>query len=287
MKNLALSVLIIAAATLLMAATFEEASKLYEQEKYEESIDVMKVLLKQEKNNLSYNRLIANAYFKLSQNPDAGMIKAMGHLKKYKKYFEKVAELDPTDIESRENLAFSYFFPPKIAGGNKKKARTYLAEIKKLSPKKGMDIEIEFLIYEKEFEQAENICREYISKFSEDSNVYFSLGMLYQQKEDYTKAFEAFETNLKKDNEAWAALYQIGRTAVFSETNLERGAECLTQYLNHEPGENYPGLDSANWRLGLICELQGKTDQAILAYEAGIKINPENKECKKSLKKIK
>ena len=51
MKNLTLSVLIIAAATLLMAATFEEASKLYEQEKYEESIDVLKVLLKQEKNN--------------------------------------------------------------------------------------------------------------------------------------------------------------------------------------------------------------------------------------------
>ncbi|MBT5420939.1 MAG: hypothetical protein HOK80_08600, partial [Candidatus Cloacimonetes bacterium] len=84
MKNLALSVLIIAAATLLMAATFEEASKLYEQEKYEESIDMLKVLLKQEKNNLSYNRLIADAYFKLSQNPEAGMMKAMGYLKKYK-----------------------------------------------------------------------------------------------------------------------------------------------------------------------------------------------------------
>jgi tetratricopeptide (TPR) repeat protein len=287
MKNLALSVLIIAAATLLMAATFEEASKLYEQEKYEESIDMLKVLLKQEKNNLSYNRLIADAYFKLSQNPEAGMMKAMGYLKKYKKYFEKVAELDPSDIESRETLAFSYFFPPKIAGGNKKKARAYLAEIKQLSPKRGMNIEIEFLIYEKEFEQAENICHEYIRKFPEDSNVYYSLGMLYQQKEDYTKAFEAFETNLEKDNEAWSALYQIGRTAVFSETNLDRGVECLTQYLNHEPDENNPGLDSANWRLGLICELQGKIDQAILAYESGLKINPENKECKKSLKKIK
>ena len=287
MKNIVLMILIIAAATLLMAATFEEASKLYEEEKYEETIELLQPLLKKDKNNLSYNRLIANAYFNLSQNPNAGMIKAMGYLKKYKKYFEKVAELDLNDIESRENLAFSYFFPPKIAGGNKKKARVYLAEIKQLSPKKGMDIEIEFLIYEEEYEQAENICLEYINKFPEDSNVYYSLGMMYQQKKDYIKAFEAFETNLEKDNEAWAALYQIGRTAVFSESNLERGAECLTQYLNHEPSENNPGLDSANWRLGLICELEGKTEQAILAYEAGLKINPENKECKKSLKKLK
>ena len=110
--------------------------------------------------------------------------------------------------------------------------------------------------------------------------------MIYQEQKKYKEAFEAFEDNLRMDEEAWASLYQIGRTAVFSETNLKRGAECLTQYLNHEPNENNPGLDSANWRLGLIYELLGETEQAILAYEAGLKINPENKECKKALKKI-
>jgi tetratricopeptide (TPR) repeat protein len=287
MKNAVIILLVLLSLTILFSATIEEARKLYEVEKYEEAIDALKPLLKQEKNNLSYNRLMANSYLKLSQNPETGMMKAVGFIKKAKKYFEKVAELDTNDIESRENLAFSYFFPPKIAGGNKKKARIFLAEIKQLSPKKGMDIEIEFLLYEKEYDQVENLCTQYIKNFPEDSDVYYSLGMMYQEQKKYNKAFATFETNLQKDPETWRAMYQYGRTAVFSETNLERGIELLTAYLNHEPGEDSPGLDSAYWRMGMLYELQEKPDLAISAYESGLQINPDNSECKKSIKKIK
>ncbi len=287
MKSVIMMLLVLFSSVLLISATIDEATKHFDNQDYKESIEQLKILLKEDADNLSYNRLIAQAYLKLSQDQNSGIMKAAGFLKKSKKYFVKVAELDAGDIEARENLAYSYFFPPKIAGGNKKKAQKYLAEIKELSPKKGLEIEIEFLLYKKKYEQAENICRQLLNKFPEDTNVYYSLGMIYQQQKAYDNAFEAFEDNLKKDAEAWNALYQIGRTAVFSKTNLERGAECLIQFLDHEPTEDEPGLDSANWRLGMIYELQGKSDLAILAYEDGLKINPDNKECKKSLNKLK
>ncbi len=287
MKNAVIILLILFSLPLLFSATIEEARKLYEAEKYEEAIDALKPLLKQEKNNLSFNRLMADSYLKLSQNPDTGMLKAVGFIKKSKKYFEKVAELDPKDLESRENLAFSYFFPPRIAGGNKKKARQYLTEIKQLSPKKGMNIEIEFLIYEKEYDQVENLCNQYIKDFPEDSDIYYSLGMIYQKQENYEKAFDTFETHIQKDPAAWNSMYQIGRTAVFSESNLQRGIDLLAAYMNHEPGEDGPGLDSAYWRMGMLYELQGKPDKAISAYESGLKVNPENSECKKSINKLK
>jgi tetratricopeptide (TPR) repeat protein len=287
MKNAVIILLVLLSLTLLYSATIEETRKFYEAEKYEEAIDALKPLLKQEKTNLSYNRLMAQSYLKLSQNPDTGMMKAVGFIKKAKKYFEKVAELDPNDLESRENLAYSYFFPPKIAGGNKKKARTYLAEIKHLSPKKGMNIEIEFLLYEKEYDQVENICKSFIVQYPEDSDVYYSLGMMYQEQKDYEKAFETFETHVQKNPEAWNSMYQIGRTAVFSETNLEKGIEFLANYVNHEPGVDSPSLDSAYWRLGMLYELKGEIDNAISAYESGLQINPDNSDCKKSLKKLK
>ncbi|MDP8200711.1 MAG: tetratricopeptide repeat protein [Candidatus Tenebribacter burtonii] len=287
MKKIVIFMVIVLTSQLLFSTNFDEANKLYEQENYEEAIDALLPLIKKDKNNLSYNRLIAQSYLKLSQNPETGMMKAVGFIKKAKKYFEKVAKVDQNDIESRENLAFSYFFPPKIAGGNKKKARTYLAEIKQLSPQKGMEIEIEFLLYEKEYDQVENICQAYIVKYPEDSDVYYSLGMMYQEQKKYNKAFETFETHVQKDPEAWNSMYQIGRTAVFSGTNLEKGIEFLTQYSKHKPGQDSPALDSVYWRLGMLYELQGNTDQAISAYESGLKINPDNSECKKSIKKLK
>jgi tetratricopeptide (TPR) repeat protein len=92
---------------------------------------------------------------------------------------------------------------------------------------------------------------------------------------------------VQKDPEAWNSMYQIGRTAVFSGTNLEKGIEFLTQYSKHKPGQDSPALDSVYWRLGMLYELQGNTDQAISAYESGLKINPDNSECKKSIKKLK
>jgi tetratricopeptide (TPR) repeat protein len=285
LKNLILIVLFLLAFSTLIAANFEEAKKLYEQQKYEETIDVMKDLLKQDKNNLEYNRLMANSYFALMRDPNPNMFKAMGYLKNTKKYFEKVAELDPTDIDSRVNLANSYFFPPKIAGGNKKKAREFLAELKQLSPKIGMEIEIEFLAYEEEFAQAENLCKNYMNQYPEETDIYYTMAMLYQQEEKYTAAFQIFEDHLLKNPKAYNSMYQIGRTAIFSKSNLERGIECLTKYVDHEPTEEEPGLDSAYWRLGLLYELLSDFDKAKEAFNLGLNINPNSKEIQEELKK--
>lgn len=285
MKTVLLIVLFFLAFSLLIAATFEEAKKYYEQQQYEESIDILKDLLKKDKNNIEYNRLMANSYLGLMQDPNPNMLKAMGYLKKTKKYFEIVAEMDPSDIDSRVNLANSYFFPPKIVGGNKKKARKYLAELKQISPKKGMEIEVEFLSFEEEFDQAENLCNEYIIQFPEETDIYYTLGMLYQQQDKFDLAFSTFEKHLQQDETAYKSMYQYGRTAVFAKMNIEMGIEFLNNYLNHEPGEDEPSLDNAYWRIGMLYELLSDFDKAKEAFELGIKLNPKNKEIKDELKK--
>ncbi len=278
--------LIMLSTNLHSQSSLEKAKELIENNEDEQAVQMLEELVEEDENNVEYFKLLATAYLKLSQNPENGMIKALKYFKKCKKSYHRTIELDPDDIETRKSLAESYYYPPKIAGGNKKKALAQLEEIKIRNPQEGKKISIEFLMFDEDHEQAIQKCNEYLSQYSTDLKIYHYLGMIYQQKEDFQKAFETFETVIATDSTAFNSLYQIGRTAVFSGENLERGVECMKIYLQSEPGEDSPPIDAAHWRLGMIYEKQGKIELAKVEYEEAIKLNPKDKDYKKALKKV-
>lgn len=76
---------------------------------------------------------------------------------------------------------------------------------------------------------------------------------------------------------------QVGRMASISGDIPRRGIEAFMLYLYCTPRPNEPGLDWANYRLDLIYQQQGKTEQAIGQYEKAIVINSGQKEAKKGI----
>ena len=178
----------------------ERAKMKIENEKFKEAIEILEELIQTDENNWEYYHWLGTAYLESTKSPGTGMIKAMKIFKKAKKSLIKSVELNPDDIKGREQLAYSYFYPPKIAGGNKKKALEHLAEIKKRDSKKGLEISIEFFLFDKEYDKAEQKCKEFIKLYPDDPDVYHQLGMIYQQKEDYDKAFASFEKIVERDS---------------------------------------------------------------------------------------
>jgi len=59
------------------------------------------------------------------------------------------------------------------------------------------------------------------------------------------------------------------------------------KYLEHKPKPNNPTWAYAHWRLGMVYEKLGNKEQAISEYEKAIELDPDNKEAKESLKKVK
>ena len=117
-------------------------------------------------------------------------------------------------------------------------------------------------------------------------SAYLALGIFLTGKERFDEAMEVYESALKANPEDMGITYQIGRTASISGAYPERGVAAFNRYLEHTPLPDEPGLDWANYRLGLIYQHQGNTEQAKFYYQQALVLNSNHPEAKKALKKI-
>lgn len=202
---------------------------------------------------------------------------------KIKTEFEKAVERGPSNVDARNALAQFYLRAPAIVGGSKEKAMEQLAAIKEIDPREGHLLSARVYMTDKNYDAAEKEYKAMLSADANDVDAHFQMGFLHQAKEDYARASTAFEKVLKLDDKHHGAAYQIGRTALFSGENLERGAEALTSYLKTQPGPGLPSWAHAHWRLGDIYAKMGDTDRARTEYETALKLDPELKEAKEAL----
>lgn len=200
--------------------------------------------------------------------------------------YKKAVKLDPENVQARISLAGYYLNAPSIAGGSKRKALEQIKEIIKSNPETGHMLMAQSLIKDGKYNEAEKELLKVIELTPDQPEIYYRMGMLYQSAKAYGKAFTSFETAVKKDPRDLRSLYQIGRTAVFSDENLMRGIECLKEYIEKEPKNGLPGIDAAHWRLGMLFEKSGKMGKARKEYQTAIKLNPGESKYKKCLENL-
>jgi tetratricopeptide (TPR) repeat protein len=192
-------------------------------------------------------------------------------------------KLDSSNVEARIYLAHYYLNAPSIAGGSKKKALEHVREIIKYEPVEGNVLMAGIHVKDEEYDLAIEKYKSCIAARPENTDYRYRLAMLFQQLEDFDQCFAAFEEILEIDPGSPGALYQMGRTAAISKTNLDRGIECLTEYLAAEAPPGYPGHDAAHWRLGMLFENKGEVSAAKREYKRALEINPGGEEYRKSL----
>lgn len=230
----------------------------------------------------------------------ASIFSAPGYAKTCYKAFEKAIALDPSFARAKAGLIQFYAKAPSIVGGDLERATLLAKELVGESPEKGYPLlaQIYFDGDDKQKEAATKLLLESIQKYPQSADLHYEIGMQYQQQKQYAEAFSALEKSQQLAKEKLAkiqskleassqsfeqqveahqennrtqstlqkATYQIGKTAILSNQNLERGATALEAYLNYEL---MPGSSSKSWahyRLGLIYELQDRKEQAQQAF---------------------
>ena len=299
--------------------TLEEGKRLFDEAKWEEAKEVLLKVVKQEPKNPEVNFLLCKVYLILDDHDNSikygkkavklddskseyhlwlgrahgtqaqkgSKLKALFRAKRAKKEFEKAVELDSTNVEARFDLMQYYVMAPGIAGGDKKKAKKEAVIIEEMDPLLGAYSWAAFWQQEKNLDKAETYLREAVElDTSSDYRATYWLGFVLHDQKKYHQAAEVFENLYNQHPDQTGALYQIGRTYLFAKDSLDKAERCFKQYLRIEPKEGHPDWAAAHWRLGMVYDLQGKTDLAIAELEEALKLDPKNKRYKKTLKEV-
>jgi len=231
-----------------------------------------------------YHLWLARAYG--YQAMQASVVKQPALARKVKKEFEETSRLDPDNLEARFGLIEFYLRAPGILGGSQKKAQEQAQEIRRRHALQGYRAFGRIAEYRKDFDSALAQYTRAAEEFPGNTEPAYWMGALFVRKSDWANAFQAYERLLERDPSEVQACYQIGRVAALSGQRLERGRECLTLYLRHEPKPDEPSLASAHYRLGLLYEKKGDRDLARREYSAALELEPYSPEAREALKKI-
>jgi tetratricopeptide (TPR) repeat protein len=300
--------------------TLEEGKRLFDEEKYEEAKEVLLKVVEQEPKNAEVNFLLCKVYFMLEDHDNSikygekaielddsqsdyhlwlggahGMqaekgskLKAIFRARRAKKDFERAIELDSTNLRARFSLMQYCIMAPGIAGGDKDEGKRQAEIMQGLDPFFGARAWAAFWQAEEDFDKAETYLRKAVEL--DTSSGYwatYELGYFLQQRERHHEAVELFEKLYTQYPDQTGALYQIGRACLLAEDSLDKAERCFRQYLQIKPKGNHPDWAAAHWRLGMVYDLQGKTDLAIAELEEAVRLAPKKKDYQKTLKEVK
>lgn len=259
---------------------------LFELEEYKKSVEALEKSIKIHPTSSDYHVLLGNALIYRAR--EVNMLSMIVIAGKVKEAFEKAVELDPTNVDARWGLMQYLLAAPAIGGGSKEKAKEQAQEIMRYDKNRGHEALL--LIYDNEGvpDLVEKQALEAIAFNEKNIKFRVYLSYAYRDKSEYDKAFDFCEKMLVELPDKAPFLYQIGRTSAVSGERLDRGIECLKMYLNSEVETTSitPGKNIAYWEMGRIYEHKNDIESAINAYERALEINPNFKNAKKALKKI-
>jgi tetratricopeptide (TPR) repeat protein len=300
--------------------TSEEGKRLIQEEEFERAKEVLLKVVEKEPDNAEVNFLLCKVSVILDDHDDGikygnkaidldesvsdyhlwlgrahglqaqkgSQLKAIFRAKRAKKEWEKAVSLDSTNVTARLQLAQYLLMAPGIAGGDKKKAKKQAEIIQDIDSLYGAIAWGYYWQFQKDTVKTEKYFREAVRlDTTRHHNASYFLGFFLQERERYHEAAEFFEDELEKYPEERGLLYQVGRSYVLSEDSLDKAERCFKQYLQTEPKKNQPGWAAAHWRLGMVYDLKGEKDLAIVELEEAVRLDPENKEFKKTLEEVK
>src|SRR3954463_7059016 len=265
---------------------FRRAQELVRREQYAAAVPLLERSVAADPGNSKFHQWLGRAPgLQAAQN---GIVSGALSIRRVKAELEKAIELDPLNLEARQDLAILYRAAPGFLGGSNAKAAEQVAFIRRHDPALASQLEGDFLFADKKFDDA-LVAYQESARLHPRPMIQVRISLAYQNKKDWTEAFAALDRALALDPNFPFALYQVGRSAALSGYELDRGEKCLRTYIAmpvREELEN-PSLAAAHFRLGNILEKKGDKDGARREYETALRIDPKQKLAREALAKLK
>jgi tetratricopeptide (TPR) repeat protein len=232
-----------------------------------------------------YHLWLARAY--LAKAMESGIINAFRYARKGKKAYETALSLDSTNVEARLELCMYLIAAPGIVGGDRDEGKRQAYLVEQADSLYGAYAWASVYEREEDFEKAEASLRRAV-ELDTSSTYYaqYALGYFLERNEQYDKAVEVFKSILEDKPDEMNAVFQVGKICVVTESDLDEAEKCFKRYLEVEAPPNAPSWAAAHWRLGMVYEIQGRLDLALMEVRKAVELAPHNKEFQKTLKDL-
>jgi len=269
-----------------VSALYRQAQELMRQQQFAVAVPLLEKCVAAEPANSKFHQWLGRALG--LQAAQDGITSSVFTIRKVKAEFGKAIELDPMNLEARQDLAILFRAAPGFLGGSNAKAAEQIAFIRRHDPALAAQLEGDFLAADKKYDAALTNYNE-SARLNPRPMIHVRISLLHQQKKEWDKSFAALDRALALDANFPFALYQVGRTAALSGEQLDRGEKCLRTYLAVPVREDLesPSIAAAHFRLGNILEKKGNRTAARDEYETALKIDPKQKLAREALAKLK
>lgn len=232
-----------------------------------------------------YSLWLARAY--LAKAMESGIINAFRYARKGKGAYENALYLDSTNVEARFELCMYLLAAPGIVGGNKDRGIRQAEIIETQDSLYGAYAWAGVHERENELDRAEASLKRAV-ELDTSSTYYarYALGYFYERHERYDEAIAVFRDILAKKPDEMVAVFQVGKICAITESDLDEAETCFKRYLEVEAPPNAPDRAAAHWRLGMVYDIQGKTDLAITELRMAVELAPHNKDFRRTLKEV-
>lgn len=254
----------------------------YGEQKLDDAIDLFEEAIEANGKIADYHVWYGNAIGSAIQ--DANVFKQGMMAPKIKTAYEKAVELDPKNLVAYQGLIAYYSQAPSMMGGGKDKAYATADKLKKVNMAAGCRAKAGIYVSDKKIVEAEQEWKEAVK--AEPAN-FSGLIQFYTNQKKYSSAFATLDEALKKTPDDMLLGYQYGRTSALSGERLAQGEAYLTKYLSYKPKETEPSLAGANMRLGQILEKKGNKPEAKKYFQTAVQLDPNMKEAKEGLERVK
>ncbi len=226
----------------------------------------------------------------MGRQAEDAFLSALSYAKKSLKCLKQAVALEPENIDYRQGLMSFYLGAPSIAGGDEELALEQVKSIFNLDPVKGLSAKLKYFRNTDATEDLVELFKEARKTYPNHAEFHYRHGLYLQEKENYDEAFDAFfmSINAEKDDEneyKLNALYQVGRTSVFSQKNIDDAIKALQEFIktaNHT--SRAPPTEWAHFRLAQLFKLSNN-EQKMSEYLDLIS-QTSDKELKRQIRRL-
>ena len=264
---------------------FLKGCKLLTEEKWGPAGGEFEKAVKAEPNEPVYHFWFGRATGEQAQR--ANPLRQPGLAKRTKGEFERAVALDSTYVPARQGLVEYYLAAPGFLGGSIDNARIQANAIAKLDPYRGGDALADVAIAAKDTAGLIRARESLVAQFPDSTESHLILIQIQQVRKQWAQVWTLVDRFEKARPDLPIVRYVVGRTAAETGEQLDRGESALRSYLEITPKPKEPSLAAAHWRLGMIAEKRGNTALARQEYQTAATMDPNLKQAKEALARLK